>query len=73
MNVGMAKRKDEAEKTCEVIGCDNPAERSVAAKKVESAGLDVEASKGKIHLCKLHYKEYKKASKTDRKLESLGR
>lgn len=73
MNRGMAKRKDEADKTCEVIGCDNPPERSVASKKVESAGLDFEASRGKIQLCKVHYKEYRKASKKDRKLESLGR
>lgn len=69
----MAKRNDESIRTCDVEGCDKPAERSIAAKKVESAGLAIDSSKGKVHLCKDHYKEYKKSSKTDRKLEQLGR
>jgi hypothetical protein len=66
-------RESEGTKTCDILGCDRPAERSLSAKKVEKAGLDIEDVKGKVHLCKDHYKEYKKASRTDRKLETLGR
>jgi hypothetical protein len=69
----MAKQSDDPMKTCDVEGCDNPAERSISAKKIEKVGLDIEESRGNVHLCKEHYKEYKKASKADRKLEALGR
>lgn len=69
----MANESDDTVKTCDVEGCDNPVERSISAKKIEKAGLDIEESRGKVHLCKEHYKEYKKSSKADRKLETLGR
>jgi hypothetical protein len=69
----MANQRGDSVKTCDVEGCDNPAERSISGKKVEKAGLDIEESRGKVHLCREHYKEYKKSSKADRKLEALGR
>lgn len=69
----MAKQRDDSVKTCDVEGCDKLVERSISAKKVEQAGLEMEESRGKVHLCKEHYKEYKRLSKADRKLEALGR
>jgi len=69
----MAKHSGEkVERTCDVIGCTRTAERSISAKKVEKGGLKVEEGRGKVHLCKEHYKEYKRATKSERKLESLG-
>jgi hypothetical protein len=69
----MAREVEGGAKTCDVVGCDKPAERAVSPKKVKQAGLDIEDVRGKAHLCKKHYKEYKKASKTDRKLDRLSR
>ena len=60
--------------TCDVTGCSDSSVKSISAKKVEDAGLELEEGAGKrAHLCKEHYKEYKKATKTDRALEHLGR
>ncbi|WP_297217215.1 hypothetical protein [Thermoplasma sp.] len=56
------------EKTCEVKGCTNPSFKTVPAelaRKVFSLSVD----KTKVHLCKEHYKEYKKKTKEDRKID----
>jgi len=45
----------------------------MSREKVEEAGFEVEKAGRKILLCKEHYKEYKKATKVERKLETLGR
>jgi len=73
MEGSMAREDEGGTKICDVVGCENPAVRGLSPKKVKNAGLDIEDVRGKVHLCKEHYKEYKKASKTDRKLEMLGR
>jgi len=58
---------------CEVKGCSDSAERSISAKRVEKVGLELLESSGhRIHLCKKHYREFKKKTKKDRELESLG-
>ena len=68
------EEEDEAiEETCDVVGCSEPAHRAVSAKNVSKGGLKVKKERGKAHLCKEHYKEYKKATKKDRELERLGR
>jgi len=64
---------EEMGETCDVAGCNEPAHRAVSAKNVAKAGLNVKKERGKAHLCKEHYKEYKKATKKDRELERLGR
>ena len=51
------------EKGCDVENCDGKGHRAVSAKKVSESGLKVGAKRGKVHLCKEHYKEYKKKSK----------
>jgi hypothetical protein len=66
------KRSPPEEKTCEVSGCSQPALRAVNAKKASGAGLDVKVERGNVHLCKDHYRQFKKGTKEDRKLERLG-
>jgi hypothetical protein len=60
-------------KTCDVKGCDSEAERSISGNAADDAGLKVDEGLKRVHLCKEHYKEYKKLSKKERELESLGR
>lgn len=57
---------------CEI--CGKEVARSVSRKKAAGiAGLEISSSGGpKVHLCKEHYKVFKKATKTDRKLDSLS-
>lgn len=57
---------------CDVEGCTADAERSISAKKVEAAGLEIANPSQSVHLCKEHYKKYKKATKKDRTIERLG-
>ena len=67
------QKKDEKE-YCDISGCKDEAERSLPTKKLgavfEENRLDLNKRRSK--LCKKHYREYKKATKKDRKLESLG-
>lgn len=53
---------------CNVSGCGKEAVRSLSAAKVKAAGLKV-ADEKHAYLCKEHYKEYKKKTKKDKKLE----
>lgn len=63
-----------AEDKCGVEGCAQPGIRSYSREAVEKGGLRVTDQKAKrVHLCKEHNKQYKKATRDDRKLESLGR
>ncbi len=58
---------------CDVVGCANPAERSVSSKMAAKAGLKFDDSLRRVHLCKEHYRKLKKETKETRRLESLGR
>lgn len=53
---------------CSVVGCGGEAKRSLSAEKVKGAGLTVETER-RAYLCEVHYKEYKKRTKKDRKIE----
>ncbi len=69
----MASRKGIEDKECDVKGCKETAQRSVSTKKIAKAGLSIaEGSRGKVHICKEHYRELKRLTKEDRKLERLG-
>jgi hypothetical protein len=58
---------------CDIQGCKNDAERSVSGKKVEKAGMSISSDPDKnAHLCREHYREYKKKTKSDRTYERLG-
>jgi hypothetical protein len=70
----MAERKspERQEDLCTVKACGKVAERSISTEAASEAGLDIIEGARRAHLCKEHYKEYKKRSKKDRKLDSLG-
>ena len=59
-------------KTCSVRGCSDTSVKTVAAQKARDAGLSIPSDLRKAHLCKKHYKIYKKATKKDRELERMG-
>ncbi len=59
------------EEICDVAGCGRPAERSINIKQASRSKLTLKSSDLRsVHLCKEHYKEYKKETKTDRELDS---
>lgn len=63
-----------SEDVCGIEGCSAPAVKSYATKACTEAGLKPANDKAKrVHLCKEHNKQMKKATKTDRKLEALSR
>lgn len=69
------KPRDSAQKTCSVDGCNEDSRKTLSAKKVESACPDLKLT-GKVgnraHLCKKHYKEFKKKTRKEREFERLG-
>lgn len=54
---------------CSVSGCGKDATRSISAGKVRSAGLKIGSGERRAYLCKEHYKEYKKKTKKEKKVE----
>ncbi len=62
-----------ANKTCDVKGCASEAERSISGGAAKEAELKVDEGMKRVHLCKEHYREYKRVSRKERELESLGR
>lgn len=60
-----------ADKNCSVPGCKELSFKTVPGSLAHKAFQSIEA-KGKVHLCKSHYKDYKKATKKDRELERLS-
>lgn len=57
---------------CDVEGCDKEAERSINIKQVSKSSLKLKQISGhSVHLCKEHYKQFKKDTKTDRSLDSV--
>ena len=52
---------------CSVAGCEEEAIRSVSVARAKAAGLDV--SGRHAYLCKEHYKEYKRGSRKERRIE----
>jgi len=58
---------------CDIEGCDAEGVRSIPGKKVEKAGLKLLSDPDKnAHLCRDHYKEFKRKTKSDRTLDRLG-
>jgi hypothetical protein len=59
-------------KVCDILGCDKESERSLNVKQVAGTSLALKDSDVRnVHLCKEHYKEYKKESKSTRELDSV--
>jgi hypothetical protein len=75
--VEFRRKKDEKDDPdlCSVKGCQEPVKRSMSAKAVKKALSDMlfkVKDPKKVRLCKEHYKEYKKATKEERKLERMS-
>ena len=70
----MAPKKEETVEKCDVSGCEDDHHRSLSRKKVDNAlsGHSVKGGGKRAKICKKHYKEFKKKTKDDRKMESLG-
>lgn len=58
---------------CGIADCPEPAARSIARLELRRAFPDLEEGSGRVPVCRVHYKAYKKATKSDRSLERLGR
>lgn len=59
---------------CGVSGCGRDAVRSVALEKAKEVlgGKSMQADFRRVHLCREHYRAFRKATKKDRELERLG-
>lgn len=58
------------EEVCDVAGCDKQAERSINIKQAARSSLQLKSpGLRSVHLCKEHYKEYKKETKQDREID----
>jgi hypothetical protein len=70
----MSPRQEKEAETCSITGCGEEAARSVPANKLKSALPDVsiERDRGRVRICKRHYRKYKKATKEDRELHRLS-
>lgn len=54
-----------------MAGCSNPKVRTIGRKEVEKV-FSLNSKGTKAHLCREHYKQYKKATKKDRELDRLN-
>ncbi len=56
---------------CSVVGCNNPAVKSISHNEFLSVqtNLSVDIKGSKVYLCKDHYKVFKKAIKSIKRLE----
>lgn len=52
-----------ANEICDVEGCNEASERSLNIKKVSPTGMALKGDCRQVHLCKTHYREWKKLSK----------
>lgn len=53
---------------CSVNGCEEMAVKSISIEKV-GAVLKIKVGRGRAYLCEKHYKEYKKRTKEERRIE----
>jgi len=67
------KAKSEKSEKCDVSGCTEMSVRSLHTGKVKGAlGLEVGGDGKTAHLCKEHYRQFKKATKEERTLDRLS-
>jgi len=70
----MAERhavRHSTEEKCSVDGCGEIYVRTVSAREAKKAGLQVDGTEGRVHLCKAHYRIFKKATRKDREIDRL--
>ncbi len=59
-----------SDKNCEVPGCTNDSFKTVPADLAKKV-FTIDDKKTKVHLCKEHYKEYKKGTKKERAMNRM--
>jgi hypothetical protein len=59
-----------SDKSCDVKGCTDLSFKTVPADLAKKV-FTFDDSKTKVHLCKAHYKEYKKKTKQDREVDRM--
>ncbi|MBQ8179620.1 MAG: hypothetical protein IJ026_04145 [Candidatus Methanomethylophilaceae archaeon] len=65
-------KHDVAPDTCDVAGCDRVCERSCNIKLVARSSLKLrEEGLRQVHLCREHYREFKKETKSDRQIDQM--
>ncbi len=69
---GLADRGPTETMTCAVPECGAPAVRSLARSEVRKAFPQLSAEGRRAHLCRDHYKAWKKATKAARRLDRLA-
>ncbi len=67
--MALAKHGQE-EKPCDITGCTAMAERSISKNKFADCSLPSTVTDSNVHLCKDHYREYKKQTKLSRDLDT---
>lgn len=69
----MALTKHESDcKICDVVDCDKESERSLSMKQVSKSSLKFKGGDLKnVHLCKDHYRTFKKETKKTRELDQV--
>jgi thymidine kinase len=55
--------------TCNVVGCNAKAERSLSRTEMAGSGLSIGGEGRRAYLCHDHYKAWKKATKKSKSLE----
>ena len=69
----MKHKSRDTVKSCDVEGCSETSKKSLSRKKVKkSTDLKLGGESRHVHLCKEHYKTFKKATKDEREMERLG-
>ncbi len=58
--------------SCDIPGCSEASHRSLATAEARKAFPTLGETR-RTHLCKAHYKEWKKSTRKERELERLGR
>lgn len=58
-------------KVCSVVGCNAESYKSIGKEKVLKI-FNLKEGEKRAHLCKEHYKEYKKKTKKDREIDRIG-
>ena len=56
---------------CSVVGCNNPAVKSVSVDRMQGVDLKVTPHGRRVYLCKDHYKIYKKQRRKIEKYERM--
>ena len=68
-----APRKDKERGECQISGCREEASRSIPAKKLKDIlSVSIKQEARRVHICKKHYRQFRKKTKQDRTLERLG-